>query len=33
MFIPTKNIRSSKRASPPKRGAAEIVSHCLGRWL
>jgi hypothetical protein len=26
MFIPTKNIRSMQRASPPKRGAAEPVN-------
>jgi len=29
MFIPTKDVRSMKRVSPPKRGAAEPVSFII----
>lgn len=33
MFIPTKNLRSMQRVNPPKRGAVEAVSYCLGKWF
>jgi len=33
IFNSTQNDRTMQRVSPPKRGAAEPVSHRLGKWI